>query len=133
MRGVGGGRMTTTAIATAMIRGQRQRRSDGGGGDGRGGIIVPHPCPAPPSHAGRATPPCIVVVRCAPATSPSAVDRVALLILLIIVARRRKTLSNDVVVAYSKLGFFNLIIDLFHYFTFPQLNPPDLNAPIMIK
>jgi hypothetical protein len=58
MRGVGGGRMTTTVIATAMIRGgQRQQRSDGGGGDGRGGIIVPRPCPAPPSHAGRASPP----------------------------------------------------------------------------
>ena len=86
-QGVGGGRMTTTAITTAMIRGQQRQRGDGGGGDGRGGIIVPRPCPAPPSHARRASLPRIVVVRFAPATSPSAVGRTVLLILLVVDAR----------------------------------------------
>jgi hypothetical protein len=61
-QGVGGGRMTTTAITTAIIRGQQRQRGDDGDGNGRGGIIVPRPRPAPPSHARRASPPHVIVV-----------------------------------------------------------------------
>ena len=102
--GVGGGRMTMTAITTAMVRGQQRQHDDGGrGGNGRNIIIVWRPRPAPPSHSGQALPPRVVVIRFAPATSPSAVGHVVLLVLLIIVARRRGTPSNGAVVTYSSL------------------------------